>query len=186
MRALYGSWGCMFAAAHGSVPVSVSVLVPVLALASVDKFPFACRCWLLLGRHRAFPAFRFCIFFFCVHFIMCPLPCCSDYSDFVLRHLVTVWVVGCIFHRIFMFTSFSFTRCARVYFGELVFSMAIHFLDFSFLFSMDGLHPLRFEPRDVPFERCSSSYFFAWIGFGLGCTSTFSKWGPRARFFAST
>jgi hypothetical protein len=69
MRALYGSWACICAAAPGSVSV------PVRAPASVDRFqflfPFVCRCWLLLGRHRAF---RFCLVFFSGRFIMCPLP----------------------------------------------------------------------------------------------------------------
>ncbi|KAJ7847771.1 hypothetical protein B0H13DRAFT_2405520 [Mycena leptocephala] len=93
MRALYESWACICAAARRSIPVSV--LVPVRALASVDRFAFlfACRRWRLLGRHRVFPAFLFGLVFFSVPFMICALPKrCSDNFEFVLHLVVDCWL----------------------------------------------------------------------------------------------
>jgi hypothetical protein len=67
-------WTALRAAARGSV--SVSVLVPVLALASVNRFtPFSFLwwCWPLIGRHCPFHALLICLVLFSIPF-MCPLP----------------------------------------------------------------------------------------------------------------
>jgi hypothetical protein len=48
------------------------------------------------------------------------------------------------FSSYFLVYFVSFGRCARVYFGELMSSMSIHFLELFFGW-MDGLHLLRFE-----------------------------------------
>jgi hypothetical protein len=71
------------------------------------------------------------------------------------------------FHPTFMFASFSFIRCARVYFDELMFSMSIHILDFFFF--LDGLYcilcavNLRCDGH-VALERCLSCYFLFFTG----------------------
>jgi hypothetical protein len=105
MRELYESWACACAAARALVSVSV----PDLGLASVDRFPFACRCWLLLGRLRAFPAFLFCLVFF-FHFIMCSLPKRrSDYFEFVLHRDVDGWV--CFFLFVWLVLFYSLRSC---------------------------------------------------------------------------
>jgi hypothetical protein len=162
MRVLYGSWACT-CAARGSV--SVSVLVPVLALAYVDRFPFL------------FP-FAFCsrvgVGFYSGGIAFPALP--SFYSPFVLlcahyRHPrprevplgllgVTVWVVGCVLAL----------RCVLLVFFSLLFSGPItDFALYSFFFCF--LVALGFA---LMFERRSFLLFFSFfthIGFGRGVSA---------------
>jgi hypothetical protein len=123
-----------------------------------------------VGFYSAFPAFLFFLIFFSVPFMMCPLPTRrSDYFEFVLHQWLPCGWLGAFSSYFFFFTSFSFTRCARVYFGELVFSMSIHFLDCFFAWIV--LHPLRFAAergRDVRTAFSSSYLSLDWNG---ACTS---------------
>jgi hypothetical protein len=103
VRAFCESRACICAAARG--PVSAPRPVPVRALASVDRFPFACRCWLLLGRHcpPLLPSRpRFLRSFYYVPTTKAPLGRLRVRSTMLLR-----WMDGCVVFLSSLYPSIS-------------------------------------------------------------------------------